>query len=306
MPIESSLNRYETINLTEGRRARVLLDCREADTNDPIEARAAIVEAWRAFLDIVVSDPTRLNGYAQLKYSQAGEVFSARWNRSGRSIDVLVKVSRQGGLGHRMARLFRPSRARRNFDRALRLLRDDIATAKPLALIEGGGDGLAWLISEYIGGLVDLDHIALSLLPRVERRSLRRIKDRLIDRVALLVARLFRAGWRHRDLKASNIMVTDWDGDEARVWLVDLDGLSLRRSRDRLDLKPLVRLAASLQDHPGVTATDGARFLRKLLVLLEGREDRWRDVLRAIAVRAADYNRRAVRRREGKLDGYGG
>lgn len=264
--------------------------------------------AWRTFLEQLLRDPAQLAGYSILKYSANGEVIAADCScGSGGVTGVICKLSRVRGIRRYVSAMVSSPRSRRNFWLAGELLGDGIDTALPIALIEKRGvAGDAWLVTARLDGLVDLDQVALTLLARLDRNKLRRVKDRLIERIADVVMQLQRAGWRHRDLKASNVMLTDWDSDDARVWLVDLDGLRRARRRGDLDLRPVIRLAASLLGHRSVSTSDGARFLKKLLVRLgDGKGGAWRNLLKTMMREAERYNKRAAGRKTSKLDGFG-
>lgn len=298
---------HRSLALRDGWSALVLTSCQglappmSSSTTPPDDTD------WRAFVEQLIHDSRALDRYALLKYSDSGEVLSARWTWPGGEMDVIAKQNRVFGWRRSMGVMFRATRARRNFERALRLLRDGIDTPVPLALLERrGGSGEAWLVCPFVHDMVDLDQILLTLLPRVDARSLRRVKNRIIDRVADLFARLQQCGWHHRDLKASNVLLTRWDRAEARVLLVDLDGLRRRRRRSAINLKSVVRLAASVRMYSGVSTTDGARFIRRLLTSIHGAPTGWRDALRTTSARARAYNQRAAGRKRNKLDGFDG
>jgi hypothetical protein len=164
-------------------------------------------------------------------------------------------------------------------------------------------------VTEYLGDVVDLDLIALTLLPQLDRERSYAAKSALIDAVVELFVRLAELDLHHRDLKASNILIADWDrpGSRPRPMLVDLDGLHPRRWwRPSERRQPLVRLAASLLDHTAVTLSDKARFLRRYLArtgdVRSNSKKRFGDLSRE----AVGYARRAQLRKGGKLDGHVG
>jgi len=299
--------RYQRVALSDGWSALVLRECHVMAQDQGVPPELPSERDWRAFLDQVVRKASELDDYALLKYSDNGEVLSARWTWSSGTMPIIAKRSRTHGFRQSIAAMLRPTRARRNFIRASHLLHDGIDTALPFALVERGGVAReAWLVSVFVNNLIDLDQIVMTWLPRADARSVRHIKDRLIERVALLFSRLQQAGWYHRDLKASNIMLTNWDRDDARVWLVDLDGLRCGRRHHQIDLRPVVRLAASLRPYRSVSTTDGVRFVKKMIESLGKDSPGWRKVLRTVATRAVAYNRRAQGRKAGKLDGFDG
>ncbi len=303
----SAVCRYRSLALCDGWLAQVLATCHGMALLPDLEKAPPDDADWRALLEPLIEGPSALSEYALLKYADGGEVLAARWSWKGATTRVVAKQSRPRGWRRGLSALLRGTRARRNFGRALALLQDGIKTPVPLALLERRGSRREdWLVCPFISGLTDLDGIALTGLPRVEPGALRRVKDRIILRVAELFARLQRSDWYHRDLKASNILLTQWDRDDACVWLVDLDGLFRRRRSAALNLRPVVRLGASLLSYPLVTTTDGARFVRCLLTSIRGTAVGWREVLRTVSAQAHAYNRRAAKRKHNKLDGFNG
>ena len=224
---------------------------------------------WQPVLAQLVSNRESLPNYTVLKYSRTGEVFRAQLAVGDRPLDVIGKQSRVYRRGWRMVLPFAQTREARNFDRALTLLRAGINTALPLAVLERRSPKReAWLITEFVPGLVDLDQVALGRLPQSEVARLRKIKNALIDAVVDLLEALERAGLVHRDFKASNILLKDWDSRSGppSVWLVDLDGLQhVARWNTAKRWQPVVRLAASLLGYTSVTRTDYGRFLRAYL-----------------------------------------
>lgn len=300
----------ELIHLPDGWIGRVLTRCQGVASHHAEPLELPDVNQWRGWLGELIANPAGMPGYAALKYSKTGEVFRARLPVGDKAIDVICKQSRLRGLRRRIAGMLRPSRARRNFDRALSLLRADINTARPLALIERRlRRGETWLISEYLPDLIDLDHVTLRRLPGVDPNQARGIKDGIVNALIDVLDGLERHGLTHRDLKASNILMRHWDGDggQASAWLVDLDGLrgGGRRATGRRR-QQLARLAASLRGYDSVTRADHCRFLKGYLSRQAVGADAWKQHFRRLAHQAADYAVRAQRRKTHKLDGYTG
>jgi hypothetical protein len=258
------------------------------------------------FLQRLVTDPSSLPGYATLKYSPAGEVCRARMEAGDGALEVVCKQSRATGFFSRQLARLRQSRAGRHWQRARMLLRNDISTPQPLALIEQPA-AQSWLVTEVIPDVVDLDQVVLVLLPQVDPRRVATIKRHLLEALVGLYVRFDECNLHHRDLKASNLLITRWDGTggEPRVWLVDLDGLvfpTANHGRNRR--QRLVRLAASLIAQRTLTRADFARFLR-LYRRRAGLDPRgWKMEWRTLAPRVLGYNRRAKGRKRGKLDGF--
>lgn len=267
----------------------------------------AAIGPWTAFLETLIDAPQRLAGYAVLKSSKTGVVCRALLETEAGPTAVVCKRSEPRGFARRIGARFRSSRGRRNWERGARLLAAGIATARPLALIERGGWRSAdWLITEACEGVVDLDQIALALLPRLDRSAAAAIKTRLAMRIADLLTAFDRSTLHHRDLKASNILFSDWDGESPTVVIVDLDGLGRSRNEAADARRRLVRLGASLTGYRTITRTDAARVLRAYHARRGDPESTWRSTWRQASPLLADYNRAAAGRKHGKIDGYGG
>ena len=326
---------FTPIELSRGIRGEILTECRLPTRHCPVPRNLPSFTEWRPWLAQLVTDPAALPGYATLKYSKSGEVFRARFPGPGdphaATLDVACRYFPVNETQKRrktqtqktengcsflrfcvsvFLRFFRPSRASRNLLRARRLLQVGIDTPVPLAWIERTTPPRSsWLVTEFVANVVDLDQIVLTLLPRMDRRARRKARNGVVDAVVELLARLDRAGLHHRDLKASNILMTNWEGRETRPrpMLVDLDGLHPRRWWDRRRRwQPLIRLAASLRDYPGLTRTDFARFLHRYLSQIGRPKAEWKTHFRRLTRDATEYVQRSQLRKTRKLDGFTG
>jgi len=143
--------------------------------------------------------------------------------------------------------LFRGSKARRCFFRAMHLELAGIPTARPLAFAEQKCCGVplrSYMLMEEIPQATNL-------------AEWRGDKRRAIQSLARLIARLHDAGFVHRDLKEGNIL---FDGS-GQPFLVDLDGVRyVRRVKDGQAAADLARLTQAASG-PAIR-TDCARFLQ--------------------------------------------
>ncbi len=298
---------FTPIELPDDVCGEVLTECQAPRPGLPAILPSA--DVWRSWLKQLVANHSTLPGYATLKYSKSGEVFRARiTGRNDQPFDVVCRFSRSDGKGTSL--LKRPSRAQRNLRRAARLLHVGIDTAVPLAWIRRDSPPRSsWLVMEFVADVVDLDQIVLALLPHLDRRALHKGKAALSEALVELLARLHDARLYHRDLKASNILFTHWDGREGppRTILVDLDGLHQRRWWSaRRQWQPLVRLAASLRDYPTLCRTDFARFLHQYVARVGIPTADWKARFRRLAREANAYAQRSQHRKSHKLDGFTG
>lgn len=254
---------------------------------------------WISLSSTLMENPENLPDYRVLKYSPTVTVFRARFSWSGGSLGVVCKHGEPSGLMHRLRSRLRGPRERRSFNLATRLHTAGIPVPLPLAILERANPTpQAWLICEYWPDLIDLSRAS---------SRIGRARHQLTQRVADLFGRLDRAGVRHRDLKASNIMVMDDSAasDRVTVGLVDLEGVRRRVfRRSDPNLESDVRLVASLLDVPGVTLADLVRLIKHRLPLATSGERK--RTVRRVFRRAEAYAAAARRRKSHKLDGYAG
>ncbi len=263
---------------------------------------------WRALLTALIRTPDAVPHRVVLKASRTAEVFRASPRLGGVHLDVVCKHSRTESWARRCVRRVRGSRERRNWDRAFMLLRSGIATATPLAIVERSRPAAeAWLVTQAITDGIDLDGVMSWQIYDLDRCDAIAVKRKLVERFVGLCTRMREAGIRHRDFKASNVLITDWRGDAEgpHLYLVDMDGLSESAFRGAgYTWRSITRLAASLADTRSFTRTDAARFLRGYLAADRAGKEGWKAVWLRLSRDVARYNRRAARRKRGKLDGF--
>lgn len=296
------------ITLPGGWRGRIRADQTRIGGGLIAESNGGLA-AWRTFLTQLVEDSTGLPDREVYKVSASFDVVRSTVVLPHTRIAVMCKGSRSRGLIRRIGQLFAPSREQRNWARAELLIGAGVDTALPLAVVQRSGSRpRGWLVSEYISDIVDLDRVAMTLLDKIEPKRIRAVKAALVERIAGSFARMANRGIWHRDLKASNILLTDWDGTKAecRVCIVDLDGIRRRPRGQRGRSQPLVRLAASLLEYPSIRASDYCRFLRFYLARTGGNAVDWKRHWPRLRCAALKYVRGAARRKRGKLDGFTG
>lgn len=259
---------------------------------------------WNSWLKTLTGNAAALPGYRVLK--QGGDtVVLVTDIRPGAA--VVVKFSRRKGVLACLSRVIRHSAEAHEFQLSRALTEAGIATPQPVALLERGGESV--LVTRFVGELRDLDQVALVELPRRRGPGLAKLKRGLVEQLALIIAAFHRAGFSHRDLKASNILVQlPMDSSAApAVWLVDLKGVSKGTSTNAAkELRALARLAASLLAYRSLTRTDYARFLASYMAHMGLNKREWRKLYPTLSRDAQAYNRRAKSRKGGKIDGYGG
>jgi len=216
-------------------------------------------EQWRLCLanpDSLLIGPDRI-----IKQQGRNIVLVKSIRLAGRTLKVVVK-HHYPELGIRsFFRSFRRGRALRNFDTALRLLRFELPAVPPLAAIEQKKilrSIQSIYVTEYIEN-GDALYQLLAQLPPSPAKSFE-IKKQLSLAVAQILAALHKAGYWHRDAKASNFIAVKDTGGKYRLLITDMDGIKpycLRKRRSQF--RPFWHLAASLLHSPGVTRTDCLR-----------------------------------------------
>jgi tRNA A-37 threonylcarbamoyl transferase component Bud32 len=220
------------------------------------------------------------------------------------------------GRAVRLLARFRWSPVRRAWEMGHALLRRNIPTPRPLMFVErdDGNVQRLYLLTEAVPETITLEQLVSTLA--VTPESLGRDGSdgcELVHNLADIVRRLHAAGFDHRDLKWSNVLIQN-EGlvtlaphprplspcrGEGRhgVWLLDLDAVRQWRWLPRFRrVQNLSRLAVSSLQHAAVRRTDRLRFLRHYLGDRFAAE--WKSWWRQIACRAEskiERNRRVGR-----------
>ncbi len=184
----------------------------------------------------------------------------------------------------RLISRFATVRAWNAFHQGLILRELEIATPQPLAVvsIERSGALHEYLLTAAVPGAISMQDWLATHRSDGSQHHARRQRFKLAQQLGLLLQRLHAERFDHRDLKPTNLLLSD----EGRVWLIDLDGLwrwpILPRARR---VQNLARLWAGLAVRRLVTATDALRFL--LAYLPRNQRGDWKSLWRQIAHRAA-------------------
>ncbi len=178
----------------------------------------------------------------------------------------------------------RPARSTRAFRMGLALAESAVRTARPLALIERAVSGGRWescLVMERITAPSLREYLLEHLTPDSAEDS--GAKSRLLRAVAVAIARMHRASFRQRDLKAANLLVERRDDGGFEVSMIDFEGM--KRFRDpprwRVRVRDLARLRVSLEaaeSISGVDARDWEQLVREYLDAYESRRPRQEEV----------------------------
>jgi tRNA A-37 threonylcarbamoyl transferase component Bud32 len=250
------------IKLAEGWSAQVFLQVRHSDSRFQSSFCKFSRDAWRAAL----ADPTTLLGGELLKQGNHNSVYANMLRIGTAKLSIVTKHARhrQGTSGFWQA--LRISRALRQWQRAHALLARDILTAWPLAALERFEHGMLRESIFLCERIPESYNLKLMLKYGDHLPSDARDRALLAVRVGRLLAQLRRSGFRHRDCKASNILVRRERAGRERYqpYLVDLDGLTLPPDLYRWFVQrspqagheALIRLAASAVQLPHVRLRD--------------------------------------------------
>jgi len=206
-------------------------------------------------LERIVHEPDAFLRDAKLHYKSHALATIARVPATAGDERVfVVRRLNYGRTIHRLRDLFRSTRARRAFDYGLQLEHAAIRTPRVVAL--GEWRCFRWPMKAYL--VTEVVRGAISVIRYFHKTAspLRRV----VYDLAELIARLHRAGFSHRDLKGTNILLDN----ELTPWLIDLDGVRHLRniSTDRA-VRDLGVLARSLRAYPALLRWSGARFLKR-------------------------------------------
>jgi tRNA A-37 threonylcarbamoyl transferase component Bud32 len=197
-----------------------------------------------------------------LKSSRTSTVIELRIpTPSGQRVAIYKRFNLKSPL-QRLKNSVRPTAAMRSWTLGHNLLDRGLPTARPLVVIERtklGAPTVGYLLTERVPDAMGLTE-AVAARPTAARqwadelgRLLRTMHDREVS---------------HRDLKASNILMSQLSGpsQETAATLIDLVGVSLNGVvSERTRVRDLARLNASFLQNPAVTRSDKLRFLRAYL-----------------------------------------
>ncbi len=169
--------------------------------------------------------------------------------------------------GRRLFRSLLAARAARNLHLAHAMLRDGIATPRPLLAVLPRWRAFlrpSYLATEWIEGAVPID-VFLRSAVRIEPGKSRAALRAAAECVGRLLGTLHSRGFTHRDLKATNVLMRESAG-RVEAFVIDLDGAARpwfisRRTR----MTNLARLVLATDGLTPITPTLRRRFLRSYL-----------------------------------------
>ncbi len=252
----------------------------------------AITDLDQGALEALVADPDAPFHWPEarvLKDSRSCTVVEFDLVAGGQTRRVIYKRFKMTSWTDPWAALVRHTPALRSWIHGQGFRERGLPTARPLAVLERSRLGLrreGYLLTEKIADAHDL-HEFLADLKRLPESERRRLVRRQIDLAAQVVREMHSRCLSHRDLKASNLLVSrdysqflspfssnPWGGEQnsllpvfpTTIWLIDLVGVRRHRrlARSR-KVQNLARLNASFLQTSPITRTDRLRFLRTYL-----------------------------------------
>lgn len=213
---------------------------------------------------------------------------------AGAQRSLYVKRYNSFSLRFRLLSPFLRSGALRSLIGAEVLQAGRIATAKPVAAVENRFCGMlrsSFFISEEIAGGKTADAYWLESLKEGKSQSAFRHRRTLLHQLGDLFSSLHAQQIYHNDLKDSNIVVVDNDGEESlECYLLDLEGVRrCARLSERRRIKNLTQLYRTLGNH--VSRSRQAFFLKCYLGRSFTERKFKRRVIDAVVKRAKSVDR---------------
>lgn len=297
---------FGRVRLSGGWRGMVYLRCKRPAEQSFASSLTLTPGWWRAEL----TRPLRWfepGGGQSCKQSHSAQVTRAALTTEAGPLPVIVKRPVARNWRRRLRQLFAPSRTMRGWRLGNALLNRDIATARPLAVLERRLGPLVFdslLLTELIPEALDLDAYLRRAYEEHAPADWWRQKRRLTALLARQLRRLAERGFVHRDCKSQNILVVA-KLEPTLLW-IDMDGLRRGgRVAPADELRALTRLHVSLLDLPGLTRTDRLRFLKTYLARFGSDARAWRHAWRSIAAAAERKLQARWVRRRWKVRHYG-
>jgi len=255
-------SRYSrTIPLGGGWLGRVYCQSKRPIPFSEFSRREYTPELWK---EVLKHPKDLLQNAALIKKGTWNTVSSGPLRLGNEMVEVVLKHSEVPRTWKGFFKGFCRSRGMRNWHRANMLVARNIPTAWPLAAMEHS----RWIFSHDESILItEKIQNSQSLYQMVKKGGLPasgKRRNALADKIGNLLGNLYLYRIRHRDCKASNLMVQQGEGGSPdRVFLIDLDGLQKQLPYIQFSShRALIRLGISLGTQPSISPRDRIRTFR--------------------------------------------
>jgi len=212
-------------------------------------------------------------------------------------MDGFLKETRTKSWRVRFVAHLSSCRVANAFQKGHALRTQQICTPRPLAYFTLTKQGV---FHEYL--LTEVVPDSVSLSSWLIQTSLKKSREfwaqrcNLSRELASQIRRLHQHRFDHRDLKASNVLVSN-SGARPQPWLIDLDGVWQWPILPRVRvIQNLARLWVGVTMTNEVTATDALRFLKSYMGrdFLKSWRPLWRSISRRAAAKMIEIRRREI------------
>ncbi|MEN6386660.1 MAG: lipopolysaccharide kinase InaA family protein [Phycisphaerales bacterium] len=213
--------------------------------------KGVVVRKWS---DITFDPAELITNPERIYKSEKGNITSlktVKWSNG--NIPFVVKKTVPSNGFKKILNVFRTPKSLRNFKLALLLKQKDIEVAEPVAAFWNNQNESIY-VTEFIPDSQDLSAIAFGKNPEI--LSSYSARKAIISQMAQLLAKLFKAGFWHRDPKGNNFIIYK-DENTYKAKLIDLDGIKLNIlcSREK-QIRTLAIFTKTLTRFKNVNLTD--------------------------------------------------
>jgi len=266
-----SNNSYFTrIKLNDGWRGNVILRSKRKPPGSTVADMTFSIEEWK---EALAKPGSMTSNGTVIKDSGSGTVVRREISVADKCLDVYIKRPRLKSKFKKLLSSFRKSRCKKAFTLGHELLTRSIPTALPIATLERRRFFIlkdSMLITESVesshlhGFMINEFGTSSQLRQEYTHQLQHRCYREIMMRLGKMVQRLHDNYYFHRDLKATNILIS-WNRKAKPlpdILLVDLDGLShVRFMTCRRRFRGLMRLNVSLLQCPPVNNSGRLRVL---------------------------------------------
>ena len=243
---------------------------------------------WQETLARIQDDLAKPAAQLLHKSSAGSRVVQLRINRpAGEPAEIICKQGRVDTMAQRLGSWFKGPKEWREFWLGHRLRQIGLPTPLPLACMwrpAGFCHLEGRIVTAFVANALPIDRAVRKLDAAREGRRRSPPLDTLTRRMADVLRTLGDNKLYHRDLKVSNVLVSNCE-DDPQPWLIDLDGVGTeampRGSRFR---NMLARLVSSLSESTDLGATQHLRALKQLADRTKGAwKAEWNEIQSAAA-----------------------